>query len=157
VEQIDILSVTDTAGEVIAPAWLAKSEPIHRQLRPMLPSHYEQKMRRVFAGGGRMCIATDGTEVVGLAVYRIYENTVYGRHIYVDDLVTDALKRSLGVGKSLLNYMQVLAKEQGCVKFKLDSGTHRLQAHKFYFREGLVISAFNFQKDLTLDSERDFA
>lgn len=153
-DQYSILSITDMTGEVVAPDWLRKAEPIHRQLRPMLPKHYEQKMRRVFAGGGRMCVATEGDSVIGLAVFRIYENTVYGRHIYVDDLVTDDLKRSLGVGRSLLNYMQVLAKDQGCVKLKLDSGTHRLQAHKFYFREGLFVTAFNFQKDLTLISGR---
>jgi GNAT superfamily N-acetyltransferase len=155
--QYNILSITNQNGTVIAPDWLEKAEPTHRQLRPMLPNYYVEKMQRVFAEGGRMCVATEGNAVVGIAVYRIYENTVYGRHIYVDDLVTDASKRSLGVGRSLLSYLQVLAKEQGCLKFKLDSGTHRLQAHKFYFREGLVVTAFNFHKDLTLSTERNIS
>ena len=32
--------------------------------------------------------------------------------------------------------------------FALDSGTHRTQAHKFYFREGLVLNSFHFAKAL---------
>jgi hypothetical protein len=30
----------------------------------------------------------------------------------------------------------------------LDSGTHRQQAHKFYFREQMPITAFHFTKSL---------
>ena len=93
-------------------------------------------MQRVFAGGGRMCVAADGDGVVGVAVYRIYENTVSGVQMYVDDLVTDDTQRSSGIGAALLDHLQKLARRAGCRAFTLDSGTQRQQAHKFYFREG---------------------
>src|SRR5262249_49428806 len=64
------------------------------------------------------------------------------------DLVTDDTQRSTGIGKALLDHLQRLARDAGCAKFTLDSGTQRQQAHKFYFREGLVVNSFHFAKAL---------
>ncbi|MCE9595399.1 MAG: GNAT family N-acetyltransferase [Planctomycetes bacterium] len=143
-----IRAITDDAGRVIEPDWLAKSEAVHRQLRPHLGADYPLAMQPVFADGARMCIATRGDRVVGVAVHRIYVNTFDGRHMYVDDLVTDERERSSGVGRELLDHLQQLAKRSGCAWFTLDSGTQRHQAHKFYLREGMSIVAFHFRKPL---------
>ena len=143
-----IIDINDHAGAIAEPDWLARSETVHRQLRPQLPADYRGKMQCVFAGGARMCAAERGGGIVGIAVWRIHENTVDGVHMYVDDLVTDETRRSEGVGKSLLDHMQAIARAAGCATFTLDSGTQRQQAHKFYFREGLVITGFHFGKPL---------
>jgi GNAT superfamily N-acetyltransferase len=66
--------------------------------------------------------------------------------MYVDDLVTDETRRSTGVGHALMEHLQDIARAAGCEQYTLDSGTHRQQAHKFYFREGMVISSFHFKK-----------
>lgn len=145
---MNIIDICDTAGRVVAREWLAKAESVHRQLRPHLPAEYESKMERVFAGGARMCVAAEGDTVVGVAVYRVYENTADSLHMYVDDLVTDEGTRSSGVGRTLLAHLQARARESGCVSFNLDSGVQRQQAHKFYFREAMVVTAFHFQKAL---------
>jgi len=105
-------------------------------------------MKRVFAGGARMCVAVEGAEVRGVAVYRTYENTWSGRQLYVDDLVTDEKRRSIGVGRALLGYLEHKAREAGFETLALDSGTQRAQAHKFYFREGMVVTSFHFGKKL---------
>jgi GNAT superfamily N-acetyltransferase len=146
---MQIIEVTDDSGAIAAPEWLKKAEPVHRQLRNALPQEYEAKMRRVFAGGARMCVATDGAEVTGVAVYRMYENTWSGRQLYVDDLVTDQKRRSGGIGRALLSHLENMARAAGFENLSLDSGTQRQQAHKFYFREGLVVTSFHFGKKLT--------
>ena len=143
-----VVDVTDAGGALVGPEWLAKAESVHRQLRPGLPADYAAKMQRIFSGGGRMCIAAEDGEVAGVAVYRVHENTADGLKMYVDDLVTDEKKRSRGVGKALMDHMQNVARKTGCENYTLDSGTHRQQAHKFYFREGMVITSFNFKKTL---------
>ena len=145
---IAIVEVTDASGKVVAPGWLPKALAVHRQLRPQLPDDYAAKMQRVFAGGGRMCVAAAGEDVAGVAVYRIYENTSDGIRMYVDDLVTDQTRRSSGVGHALMQHLQGVARRAGCAWYTLDSGTHRVQAHRFYFREGMAISAFHFKKPL---------
>jgi len=145
---MNIVHITDDAGRVVEQVWLKRAEGVHRQLRTVLPADYEGKMKRVFAGGARMCVATEGEAVRGVAVYRIYENTFEGLHLYVDDLVTDERQRSRGVGKALMGHLQDLARAARCEATTLDSGTQRAQAHKFYFREGMVVSSFHFRKPL---------
>jgi len=143
-----IVEVTDDSGAVVEPDWLAGAESVHRQLRAALPPDYKAKMERVFAGGARMCVAVEGDQVAGVAVYRLFENTFSGRQLYVDDLVTDERRRSAGVGRDLLGYLEQKARAAKFDNLSLDSGTQRAQAHKFYFREGLVVTSFHFAKKL---------
>lgn len=145
---MQIVEVTDEKGAIAAPEWFSKAEAVHRQLRTALPPEYEAKMKRVFAGGARMCVAVEGADVAGVAVYRMYENTFYGKQLYVDDLVTDGKRRSSGVGRMLLYHLEQKARAAGFDSLTLDSGTQRLQAHKFYFREGMAVTSFHFLKKL---------
>lgn len=139
-----IIDVTDREGRVVAPDWLARAEAVHRELRPHLAADYAGTMQRVFAGGGRFSVAALDDRVVGVAVHRIYENTADGVHLYVDDLVTTQAERSRGAGRALLDHLKSIARDAGCAFLTLDSGTQRRQAHKFYFREALVVTAFHF-------------
>jgi len=95
-----------------------------------------------------MAVALAGERVVGVAVWRVIEKTHSGRELYCDDLVTDEATRSAGAGAALVGHMQAVAKSRGCTTFALDSGCHRTRAHKFYFREGLAITAFHFSKGI---------
>ena len=76
------------------------------------------------------------------------ENTADGRRLYVDDLVSDENRRSQGVGKMMLDWLETQAKALGCTALTLDSGVQRLRAHRFYFREGMHIASFSFKKAL---------
>ena len=145
---MEIVEVTDERGGLARPDWLRRAEAVHRQLRPQMPPEYEAKMRRVFAGGGRMCVAVAGGEVAGVAVYRMDENTMYGTRLYVDDLVTDERLRSGGIGGALLRHLEGRARSARLGHLVLDSGTQRHDAHRFYFREGLLVTAFHFVKKL---------
>jgi GNAT superfamily N-acetyltransferase len=145
---MDIIRITDDTHAVIEPGWLARAEAVHRQLRPQLPADYVQKMQRVFDGGGEMCVAAIEDQVVGVAVFRSFENTFSGRKFYVDDLVTDERHRSSGVGRALIAFLEHLARTRGGGSIELDSGTQRTEAHRFYFREGFVITSFCFRKGL---------
>jgi len=146
---MDIVRITDDERRLVEPEWLSRAERVHRQLRPQLPGGYTDRMQRIFAGGGEMCVAVIGDEVVGVAVFRTYENTHQGTHFYVDDLVIDEGVRSKGIGHALLSFLERLARSRGSPAVGLDSGTHRTQAHRFYFREGYHIPAFVFHKALS--------
>ncbi len=143
-----VVEVTDARGAVVAADWLAKAEAVHRQLREQLPADYAGRLRGIFANGAHLCVATEGDAVRGLALWRLIENTYEGRRLYVEDLVTDQAHRSRGVGKTLLDYLERRAQASECDVLALDSGTQRVDAHRFYFREGLSIPAFCFRKRL---------
>ena len=145
---MQMIEITDECGAIASAVWLERAEAVHRQLRTTLPVDYRLKMQRVFAGGGRMVAAVEEESVRGLAVWRVLENTAIGVHLYVDDLVTDAQRRSLGVGHALMQWLEERARQLGCTALVLDSGTQRTRAHRFYFREGLAVVNFNFSKDL---------
>ena len=85
--------------------------------------------------------------VIGVAVFREFENTHVGRRFYIDDLVTDESERSTGAGHTLIAYLEKVARDRGCPGLDLESGTHRTRAHRFYFREGFFITAFSFRKE----------
>jgi len=145
---MQLVAITDDAGMVVEAGWLARAEGVHRQLRPQLPADYPEKMGRVFAGGGRMLVAIDAAAVVGVALYRIYQDTFNGIKFYIDDLVTDEQCRSRGVGHAMVEWLAAAARNAGCSGLSLDSGTQRTQAHRFYFREGFVIPSFHFNRSL---------
>ena len=146
---MNVVAVSGPGGAVADEALLAAAEPVHRQLRPHLPADYRRRMGEVFASGAEMAVAVEDGRVVGVAVYRVIEKTFTGRELYCDDLVTDEGWRSAGAGKAMIAFMERLGRERRCDVLALDSGTQRQQAHKFYFREGLVASAFHFTKKLT--------
>jgi GNAT superfamily N-acetyltransferase len=144
-----LVDVTGSNGSVIEQAWLARAEPVHRQLRDRLPADYAGRLSSIFANGGRMSVAAADLAVRGVAIWRMIENTYEGRRLYVDDLVIDEAHRSRGIGRALLQYLEQRAQDLQCDVLALDSGSQRTAAHRFYFRQGLVIPAFCFRKDLT--------
>lgn len=143
---MNVVPVTDAKGAIVASELLAASEGVHRQLRPHLPPDYVKRMKEVFASGAEMAVCVEGARVLGITVFRVVEKTFSGRELYCDDLVTDEHARSGGVGKALIAYMDRVCAERGCDTLALDSGTQRGQAHKFYFREGLTVTAFHFSR-----------
>ena len=146
--EILLVDVTGSDGGVLEPDWLGRAEGVHRQLRTALTADYAGRLRSVFANGGRMSVAAEASEVRGVALWRVVENTYEGRRLYVDDLVTDQAHRSRGIGRALLQHLEQHARNMQCDVLALDSGTQRTDAHRFYFREGLVIPSFCFRKNL---------
>ena len=144
----EIVEVTDQGGGIVALVLLAAAEPVHCQLRPHLAGRYVESMRRVVADGAQMYVLLEGGEICAVSVFRVYENTFAGVHMYVDDLVTDESNRSRGAGSALLRHLQQLAVACGCDNLVLDSGTYRTRAHAFYFRESFFITSFDFVKRL---------
>jgi len=145
---IRIVAVSEAGREVAEPDWLRRAEGVHRQLRPQIPDDYVRTMESIFADGAEMCLAVAGEEVLGVAVFRTFRNTHAGHRFYVDDLVTAENGRSRGVGRLMLAHLEALARQRGCSGLDLESGSQRLRAHRFYFREGMAITGFSFRKEL---------
>ena len=89
-------------------------------------------------------------EAAAVAGFRINEYLAWGRHLYVDDLVTAAGQRGRGHADRLFAWLEDEARRAGCTQFHLDSGLgeDREDAHRFYFRHGLRIASFHFVREL---------
>lgn len=129
---------------------IADCYPVMAQLRPHLTpeSFVERVKRQQQAFGFRLAYAEDNGQIAGVAGFRITECLAWGRFLYVDDLVTDAACRSGGIGKRLLDWLVIQARQAGCDQLHLDSGVQRFGAHRFYLRERMSITSHHFAIDL---------
>ncbi|MCU1322018.1 MAG: hypothetical protein JWM43_1667 [Acidobacteriaceae bacterium] len=122
---------------------------VMHQLRPtLLPDQFVAIIRTQQSEGYHLAFLEHQDRVVTVAGFRMQHVLWSGKTLYVDDLVTDEAARSQGHGETMLQWLIQRARETGCGTFSLDSGTHRKEAHAFYFRHGLRISDFHFQLPL---------
>jgi GNAT superfamily N-acetyltransferase len=126
--------------------------PVMAELRPhVLAGEFVARVRRQQRDGGYQLafLEGDGGVAQAAAGFRILENLPWGRFLYVDDLVTTDGVRSRGHGQKLFDWLLARAREHGCVEFHLDSGVQRFDAHRFYLRNRMAISAHHFALKLT--------
>jgi GNAT superfamily N-acetyltransferase len=121
-----------------------------------LRSHITQeaflpRVRAQEAEGYKLAYVRDAGRVIGVAGFRVMETIAWGRILYCDDLVTDEAWRSRGVGRRLIAWLKEQARSNGCDELHLDSGVQRVDAHRFYEREGLRKVAHHFR--IRLDGE----
>ena len=134
----------------IAPATtdsdIARCFAVLHQLRPhLVEAEFVTRVRRMQTEGFHLAFRADETGIVrAVAGYRYYDKFFSGKNLYVDDLVTDTTQRSHGHGRALLQWLADEATRHGCAQLELDSGVQRFEAHRFYFRERMHISAYHF-------------
>jgi ribosomal protein S18 acetylase RimI-like enzyme len=129
---------------------IASCFPVMVQLRPHL-AHADELVTRVArqrAAGYRILAAWRGDAPIGLAGYRIEENLIHGRFVYVDDLVTSEADRGSGVGARLLDVVAEEARKLGCDRLVLDTALDNVLAHRFYYRQGLLARALRFSRQI---------
>jgi GNAT superfamily N-acetyltransferase len=119
------------------------------QLRTQLDeAAFLERVQRQRMSGYRLAAGRVNGRVAAVAGFVLGEKLAWGRHLYVDDLVTDAGARSLGVGRAMLDWLKRFAVEAGCASLHLDSGIQRADAHRFYEREALLRTSAHFAIDL---------
>jgi ribosomal protein S18 acetylase RimI-like enzyme len=131
----------------IGEAEIAACYGLMRQLRPHLTSvdEFIARWRRQSADGYRIvALWSEQGGPRALAGYRVAENLVHGKFLYVDDLIADQSERGRGYGARLLDKLKDEGRALGCRKLVLDTGLDNYLAHRFYFRQGLLAQALRF-------------
>lgn len=124
--------------------------PVMHELRPHIatPQDLLTRVRRQMERGYHLVFLQDGQSVLSAAGYRLAEMLAWGRHMYVDDLVTAGAAQGTGCGSKLFDWLIAKARATGCEQFHLDSGVHRFGAHRFYLHKGMDITAHHFAMKL---------
>nr|MBA2504635.1 GNAT family N-acetyltransferase [Thermoleophilaceae bacterium] len=124
---------------------IARTLPVMHQLRTHLDEAcYVDRIKRQQAGGYHLAVLEEGALVRAIAGFRVLDQLVRGRVLYVDDLVTDEEARSRGFGDALIDWLVVRARALECTALELDSGVQRHGAHRFYLRKRMDITAYHF-------------
>jgi GNAT superfamily N-acetyltransferase len=103
-----------------------------------------ERMREQMRHGYRIAWVEADGEVLCVAGFVVGLKLAWGRHVYVDDLVTAERHRSTGAGAAMIAWLKAHAREQGCRELHLDSGVQRFAAHRFYLRERFNIDSHHF-------------
>ncbi|MET1116365.1 MAG: GNAT family N-acetyltransferase [Comamonas sp.] len=146
-------SVLDLADSALRPldsvGDLRLAAPLMRELRPQLDGEADlaARVQRQRLQGYQLLGAFEAdASLAALAGYRLQENLVYGRFLYVDDLVTAPARRGAGWGARLLRALERVARAEGCSRLVLDTGLANTRAQRFYLRAGLQTGALRFHK-----------
>lgn len=128
---------------------ISRCFPVMQFLRPhLLDGEFVATVRRQQNGGYVLAYLEDGGQVLSVAGFRLIENLVSGKLLYVDDLVTLEEHRSRGFGKAIFDWLVERARQEGCAYLELDSGVQRFRAHRFYLTNRMIISAHHFRLKL---------
>jgi GNAT superfamily N-acetyltransferase len=123
--------------------------PVMRELRPhVAEEEFVDRVQRQQEQGYRLAFLVEAGEPVAVAGFRVLENLAWGRFLYVDDLVTRPDRRSAGHGRTLLAWLHTVARREACAELHLDSGVQRVDAHRFYAREGMELSSYHYRTRL---------
>jgi GNAT superfamily N-acetyltransferase len=119
--------------------------PVLLQLRPQYSQEtLIKQIQSQQADGYCVAYVEDAENVLCVAGFVMGQKLAWTKHIYVDDLVTNATQRSTGAGKFLIAWLKQYGLDNGCQQLHLDSGVTRFGAHRFYLREGFDITSHHF-------------
>ena len=82
-------------------------------------------------------LAFEGDAAVGLAsVYADIQSLGFGPKCWLQDMVVDNERRSEGIGALLMEAAETWARSHGLTHIELSSASGRVDAHRFYERQG---------------------
>ena len=126
-------------------AELEKVAALLLELRPAYDlARLLSQVREQRKHGYRIAYAEKAGEVLCAAGFVVGTKLAWGRHLYVDDLVTAERHRSTGAGAKMIDWLKAHARSLGCGQLHLDSGVQRFPAHRFYLRQGFNIASHHF-------------
>lgn len=130
-----------TSADELKACW-----PVMHQLRTQLADvdEFVQRVNRMRPNGYRILAAWQKNSVVALAGYHVLDNFIYGKFLYVDDLVTAKTGRSGKLGSTVLKEIFQIASKESCASVVLDTALSNALAQRFYFRQGMLTQAIRF-------------
>lgn len=137
---------------------------IHLQLRPNLnqfiPQTYADYIQKLCqTKQSQICgiIRKNSSDIIilALAFYRIHLTTFDTKRFEIHDIVVDKNQRNNGLGSRLLQYLFDQSKQNGGLSVVLQCDLINTDAHRFFFRNGLIISSFGFCFDKIQSSENN--
>jgi GNAT superfamily N-acetyltransferase len=131
---------------------IADFAPAYRLINQTNPSlskaEFGKRLKKMLSHGYRCIAAVENGEYIGVCGF--WEGTRFwcGDFIDLDNVVVDEKVRNKGIGKKMVQWVENLAKKNGCTQTGLDCYVTYNDAHRFYFREGYIIRGYHFTKTI---------
>ena len=139
-----------TIRELVTDQEFRDAFPVMNELRDQLDeTAYLELLAEMRPRGYRLIAAEEEGRIVALAGIGFGVNFYYRKYLWVYDLITSDSERSKGHGLALMEYLEDLARKEGCNTLALASALHRTDAHRFYIdKVGLEKPSYTFSKPL---------
>jgi len=87
---------------------------------------------------GFLLVAENEGGVVGTALLSICQDVMYGTQPFavVENVIVDSSYRKAGIGSSLMAEIEQICIQRDCSKILLSSSSNRVEAHKFFRKNG---------------------
>lgn len=95
-----------------------------------------------------LAIEDKNEEYIAAMGYRIITDFIHGKHLYIDDLITNVNHRSKGIGAKLLEVASTIAADNKCNNLRLCTGIQNDAGKKFYEKNGWQLKAVVYKKKL---------
>ncbi len=123
--------------------------PIISQLRPHFDlNELVARIKIQRKRGYKLAYVVSGEKVLCVAGFVTGYKLAWGKHIYIDDLVTSEEHHSADAGKILMEWFKTYAKENGYETIHLDASVLGFSSHKFYLESGFHIDSHHFSINL---------
>lgn len=93
-----------------------------------------------------MVYEDEGRVIACISIHYIPQLGIRGDIASISYLVVDSSIRSKGIGKELEGFASASARKRGCDSIQVHCHSRRIDAHKFYERQGLRRLLSTFQK-----------
>jgi GNAT superfamily N-acetyltransferase len=111
------------------------------QLTPDYPGDPipEDRLKKIIESDDReQLVVRMGGHVVAAATVNLLETTTDTK-LYLDNFVTDAICRRLGIGSAMMDKIKEVAREKGATQIAFTSNPDRTDAHRLYENNGANI------------------
>jgi GNAT superfamily N-acetyltransferase len=138
-----------TLGDVVAADLPAFPALLAQLGYPAEPEALPGRIERIRAGGGRVVVAREGDEVLGLVALAFIPLVHHEQPLArISALVVAEAARGRGVGRRLVAEAERIARAAGCTRIEVTSADHRAAAHAFYLALGYAEKRRRFLKSL---------
>lgn len=110
-----------------------------------------EKIHSLMADPNEYCLVAEETnrQVIGfISIHIIPQIALKGDFARISYFAVDEHFRSCGVGRLLEEHCERIARERNCDRIELHCHSRRIEAHRFYYRQGYVESPKYFVKKL---------
>lgn len=117
---------------------------MHQIREDLSKDDFLTRISQQIKNGYKVAYVLEDEEIICVAGFSIGQKLTLGKHLYIDDFITDKSVKSTDAGKALLDFIKIYAKQQNCKSIHLDSSVQRHEAHKFYLNEDMEIDSHHF-------------
>lgn len=119
-------------------------EMMHQIREDLTERDFLSAISEQLKNGYKIVYVIQDEEIICIAGFTIGDKLSWGKHLFIEDFVTNKSIKSIEAAKALLDFIKIYAKQQKCNSIHLDSSIQKEEAHKFYLSQEMKIDSYHF-------------